>query len=96
MSSSNRRFNSTVRCDADVVSPELTELGRIIQTLPAAQYPELELAFRRVVNTAICRRQTLDGVQEALSQLRVDIKYLMFDLEVTRRERDQLRQQMED
>jgi hypothetical protein len=27
-------------------------------------------------------------IQEALSQLRMDMKYLMFDLEATRRERD--------
>jgi hypothetical protein len=27
-------------------------------------------------------------VQEALGQLRLDMKYLMFDLEATRRERD--------
>jgi hypothetical protein len=27
-------------------------------------------------------------VQDALSQLRLDMKYLMFDLEATRRERD--------
>jgi hypothetical protein len=31
-------------------------------------------------------------VQEALSQLRLDMKYLVFDLEATRRERDALRQ----
>ena len=96
MSSSNRRFNSTLNCEEDAVSPELSELRRIIQKLPASQYPELEAAFQRVVDTAIRRRQTLEGVQEALSQLRVDIKYLMFDLEVTRRERDQLRQKLED
>ena len=32
-------------------------------------------------------------VQEALSQLRLDMKYPMFDLEATRRERDALKQQ---
>jgi hypothetical protein len=30
-------------------------------------------------------------VQEALSQLRLDMKYLVFDLEATRRERDELK-----
>ena len=29
--------------------------------------------------------------QEALAQLRLDVKYLMFDLEVTRQERDELK-----
>jgi len=34
------------------------------------------------------RRRILNLIQEALSQLRMDMKYLMFDLEATRRERD--------
>ncbi len=33
---------------------------------------------------------------KALSQLRLDIKYLMFDLEVTRQERDELRERLEE
>jgi nitric oxide reductase activation protein len=37
------------------------------------------------------RRRILNLVQEALSQLRLDMKYLVFDLEATRRERDALR-----
>jgi hypothetical protein len=37
------------------------------------------------------RRRILNLVQEALSQLRLDMKYLVFDLEATRRERDTLR-----
>ena len=35
-------------------------------------------------------------MQEALSQLRLDMKYLVFDLEATRRERDCYREQIED
>jgi hypothetical protein len=34
------------------------------------------------------RTSLLNLVQEALSQLRLDMKYLVFDLEATRRERD--------
>lgn len=37
------------------------------------------------------RDRILKMVSEALSQLRLDMQYLMFDLEATRRERDQLR-----
>jgi len=36
-------------------------------------------------------RRILEIMQEALSQLQVDMKYLVFDLECTRRERDKLR-----
>ena len=37
----------------------------------------------------------LSLVQEALSQLRLDMKYLVFDLEATRRERDAYKQSLE-
>jgi hypothetical protein len=37
------------------------------------------------------RKKVLTLVQEALTQLRVDMKYLVFDLECTRRERDEAR-----
>jgi hypothetical protein len=49
-----------------------------------------------VVDSVRRRRRILALVQDALSQLRLDIKYLMFDLEVTRRERDALRDQLAD
>jgi hypothetical protein len=35
------------------------------------------------------RTRVLGLVQEAISQLRLDFKYLTFDLEATRRERDE-------
>jgi hypothetical protein len=35
-------------------------------------------------------------VQEALSQLRLDTKYLVFDLEATRRERDEYQRQLKE
>jgi len=37
------------------------------------------------------RKRILELVQEALSQLRMDMKYIVFDLECTRRERDELK-----
>ena len=42
------------------------------------------------------RARIIELVQEALSQLRLDMKYLIFDLEATRRERDELRQQLDE
>ena len=80
----------------DGVPSELAELGRIVDSIPGTHHPELGLAFSRVVDSVRRRRRILVLVQEALSQLRLDIKYLMFDLEVTRQERDELRQQLED
>ena len=75
---------------------ELLELGQRIAELPPQHRRELELVYAQVVDSVRRRRRILALVQEALSQLRLDIKYLMFDLEVTRKERDELRERLED
>jgi len=74
---------------------ELVELARQITKLPDPLQKELEVAYSRVVESVRRRRRILALVQEALAQLRLDIKYLMFDLEVTRRERDELREHLD-
>ena len=70
---------------------EFLELGRAIAALPEESYQQLEKPFARAVEGVKRRRRILGLVQEALSQLRLDVKYLMFDLEATREERDELR-----
>lgn len=75
---------------------ELVELGRVIAALPEQQYRELEPAYVRVVDCVSRRRRILELVQEALSQLRLDIKYLMFDLDLTRKERDEFKSQLDE
>ena len=82
--------------DEEEVPRELAELGKHIVESSDLNRAELELAYHRVVDSVRRRRRILSLVQEALSQLRLDIKYLMFDLEVTRQERDELKQQLED
>ena len=78
----------------DELPRELTDLARSIAALPSTFQPELETAYVRVVDAVRRRRRILSLVQEALSQLRLDIKYLMFDLEMTRKERDELRERL--
>ena len=78
------------------LSREMLDLGQRISQLPAPHQDEMQALYSRVVDSVKRRRRILTLVQEALSQLRLDIKYLMFDLEVTRRERDELRQRLED
>ncbi|MGH7199216.1 MAG: transcriptional regulator [Planctomycetaceae bacterium] len=73
---------------------ELVDLARLIAELPEEKQARFETAYSRVIDTVHRRRRILALVQEALSQLRLDIKYLMFDLEVTRRERDELRERL--
>jgi hypothetical protein len=80
----------------DELPRELIELGRRIATLPAPHGKELTALYEQVVDSVRRRRRILGLVQEALAQLRLDIKYLMFDLDVTRKERDELRTRLED
>lgn len=82
--------------DRNQLPRELLELGKRIAALPEAEYQELEHSYSRVVDCVRRRRRILELVQEALSQLRLDIKYLMFDLEVTRKERDELKAQLDE
>lgn len=74
---------------------ELMELTRAVAELPAEYRTKLEAASQRVVESTQRRKRILNLVQEALSQLRLDMKYLMFDLEATRRERDELQRQID-
>lgn len=73
---------------------ELLELVEVIELLPAEHRQTLEPVVHRVVENSRRRRRILTTIQEAISQLRLDMKYLMFDLEATRRERDALRERL--
>jgi hypothetical protein len=68
---------------------DLLRLAASIRALPDECSRDLIPALERVVESTKRRRRILTLVQDALSQLRLDMKYLMFDLEATRRERDE-------
>ena len=86
----------TLETTPDELPRELIDLGKSIASLPVEYQAQLDRAFIEVVEAVRRRRRILNLVQEALAQLRLDIKYLMFDLDVTKRERDQLREQLND
>ena len=75
---------------------DLQRLVVAIQSLPQEHSREVLAALDRVVESTKRRRRILSLVQDALSQLRLDMKYLMFDLEATRRERDDYRVKLEE
>ena len=74
---------------AEELPADLLRLAAVIRALPAEHTRELIPALERVIESTKRRRRILTLVQDALSQLRLDMKYLMFDLEATRRERDE-------
>lgn len=70
---------------------DMIDLATAISRLPAEHRAQLEPVYQRVADSTRRRRRILNLVQEALSQLRLDMKYLLFDLEATRRERNEYR-----
>ena len=73
---------------------DVIELSSVLASLPPEYQQLVEPTFSRVVESTRRRRRILNLVQDALGQLRLDMKYLMFDLEATRRERDEYRRQV--
>lgn len=70
---------------------DFQQLAAAIDALPQPYAANLAPLLERVTESTLRRRRILHLVQDALSQLRLDMKYLMFDLEATRRERDEFR-----
>ena len=81
---------------AEELPKDVADLAAAITALPPEHRSKLEALMFRVVDSTKRRRRILNLVQEALSQLRLDMKYLVFDLEATRRERDALRQGLDE
>ncbi len=69
---------------------ELQALLDAIKKLPKEYQIDLAPSLLAVQQRHSRRNKTLNLIQESLGQLRLDMKYLMFDLEATRRERDAL------
>lgn len=81
----------------EALSKDLIELGEMIRSIPEGTIGKrnMETTLRRVEKTVRRRKKILSLVQEALAQTRLDMKYLVFDVEATRRERDAYKQQLE-
>lgn len=81
--------------DEQAFQTKLTELMKKISQLPEQDQPTLQ----RLADEARCRRERIQTsvaeLQESLDYLRLTIKYLVFDLEATRRENTYLRKLVE-
>ncbi len=91
MSQQARNATATV----EEVPREMLDLADAVQRLPHPQRGQIEPLLTRVIENTKRRRRILGLVQDALGQLRLDMKYLTFDLEATRRERDEFRRRLE-
>jgi uncharacterized membrane protein len=75
---------------------KLAELMVEISTLPAAEREKLERLADETRQRHERLKATVSSLQESLDYLRLSIKYLVFDLEATRRENCYLRKMLEE
>ena len=85
-----------IKPEPEDLPADMQELGAALAQLAEGARQRIEPLYGRVLESTRRRRRILGLVQDALSQLRLDMKYLMFDLEATRRERDELRRKIEE
>ena len=74
----------------------LHELINEIASVPEPQRTKLETLVKQTGNCHKRIRKSIGSLQESLDYLRVSVKYLLFDLESTRRENAYLRKLLED
>lgn len=67
---------------------DVQALLRKLRELPLEYQEELQPFVEALVLGTHRRREIFSLIQESVSQLRLDMKYLIFDLEATSRERD--------
>jgi chromosome segregation ATPase len=75
---------------------KLAELMGEISSLPPTERVKLEKLADETRQRHERLRQTVSSLQESLDYLRLSIKYLVFDLEATRRENGYLRNLLEE
>ncbi len=75
---------------------KLAELVAEIGTLPEDERRKLELLAQETKERHKQLKATVSNLQESIDFLRLSIKYLLFDLEATRRENNYLRKMLED
>lgn len=85
-------MNKKIQTDADLLEqcpPELFDLYVAIKDFPSANKSMLQELLHKHLEATVRRRRIMTMVLETMSQLRLDIKYLLFDLDATRKERDE-------
>ncbi len=74
---------------------KLTDLMQQLETLPQPAREQLQQLAADTRDRHQRMKKTVNELQESLDYLRLSIKYLVFDLEATRRENQYLRKLLE-
>ena len=71
-------------------------LADAIKQLPPEQQAHIAQPLHELLSKLGRQKRIISLVHSTLGQLRVDMKYLVFDLESTQRERDEYKRQLEE
>ena len=82
--------------DESTFQRKLGELVKEIGTLPPSQRKRLETLAQETKQRHTELQKSVSSLQDSLDYLRLSIKYLLFDLEATRRENSYLRKLLEE
>ncbi len=81
--------------DEATFQKKLAELVAQIETLPESERERLRELAAETRQRHDQIQKSVRGLQESIDFLRIGIKYMLFDLEATRRENTQLRKMLE-
>jgi regulator of replication initiation timing len=81
--------------DEQTFQRKLSELVAEIGTLPTHERKKLEILAEQTRQRHKELKETVGSLHESIDFLRLSIKYLLFDLEATRRENEYLRKMLE-
>lgn len=82
--------------DEATFQKKLTELVHEIGNIPEEERTKLQLLASQTRERHEKLKQTVLSLQDSIDYLRLSIKYLLFDLEATRRENGYLRKMLEE
>lgn len=82
--------------DEGVFKQKLSEIVEEIKNLPESEREKLTVLAEETKRRHNELKKTVTNLQESLDFLRLSIKYLLFDLEATRRENSYLRKMLEE
>lgn len=74
---------------------KLSDLIAQIDGLPTEQKEQLQVLAEETKARQAKIRKTMKDLQDSLDYLRLSVKYMVFDLEATRRENEYLRKMLE-
>jgi hypothetical protein len=74
---------------------EIGELRKDVEALPRSVRDKLLPLCDKICHFIHLQGRLFEMAQETVDRLHLDVKYLLFDLDMTKRERDQLRQELE-